>query len=633
MSLKFNPFTAQFDLTGSGGGSSYIDGVVADSSLLPVTLGTPPLDAVYLAKAGSGVWLIARKPAGLYVRVANNGVAADWTYLGAFPEVNADGNWELYNTADPTKELKFDLTSISPSTTRTLTVPNASGVIDIAATRTNVSYSTNQSLPATRNSLLVVNNSNVAGINLDLPTTDTNDGDTYTFIGGTVSGPVSIRRQILTTPVVFLELARLTATEQCHAVRATGNGTNNWELVSANWARPSAIGSTVPNSGFFTTLNATGTTELVNGASAAGPFLMYRSYTNVSNYERGFMRWSSNVLQIGTEKGGTGTARALELQTDSVTRMTIGTTGNVSVGTSSATYRLNVSASANTSYVGLLENTGSGASWRGGLMMLFPNVTSGGTGAIFFGGKSITTRNGFGINYNHVNDGSVENFVSFNFIGADNLLNIIANGLVSIGGTTNAFPALKRSSTTLQVRLADDSAFAPLAAGLITATGNLVLTDNTGAETATFDAQSKLTANRTYDLPDSSGTIALLDLKGAPIELIIACSDESTNLTTGTAKVTFRAPYAFTLTAVRSSVNTAPTGSTLIVDINEAGSTVLSTKLSIDASEKTSTTAASAAVISDSAIADDAEITIDIDQIGSTIAGKGLKVTLIGTRA
>jgi hypothetical protein len=115
--------------------------------------------------------------------------------------------------------------------------------------------------------------------------------------------------------------------------------------------------------------------------------------------------------------------------------------------------------------------------------------------------------------------------------------------------------------------------------------------------------------------------------------LIIPVSDEVTALTAGAGKLTFRMPYAFTLTAVRASVTTAPTGSTLIVDINEAGSTVLSTKLSIDASEKTSTTAASAAVISDAALADDAEMTIDIDQIGSTIAGAGLKVTLIGNRA
>lgn len=112
--------------------------------------------------------------------------------------------------------------------------------------------------------------------------------------------------------------------------------------------------------------------------------------------------------------------------------------------------------------------------------------------------------------------------------------------------------------------------------------------------------------------------------------IILAPSDETTALTTGTAKMTFRMPYAFTLTAVRASVTTAPTGSTLVVDINEGGASILSTKLSIDAGEKTSTTAATPAVISDAALADDAEITIDIDQVGSTVAGAGLKVVLIG---
>jgi len=114
---------------------------------------------------------------------------------------------------------------------------------------------------------------------------------------------------------------------------------------------------------------------------------------------------------------------------------------------------------------------------------------------------------------------------------------------------------------------------------------------------------------------------------------IIAASDDTTLLSTGTGKATFRMPYAFTLTAVRASVSTAPTGSVLTVDINEGGSTILSTKLTIDASEKTSTSAATAAVMSDTALADDAEITIDIDGVGSTVAGKGLKVTLIGYQA
>jgi hypothetical protein len=103
--------------------------------------------------------------------------------------------------------------------------------------------------------------------------------------------------------------------------------------------------------------------------------------------------------------------------------------------------------------------------------------------------------------------------------------------------------------------------------------------------------------------------------------LIIACGDETTALTTGTAKVTFRMPYAFTLTGVRASVKDAQaSGSILTVDINEAGVSVLSTKLTIDNGEKTSTTAATPAVISDTALADDAEVTIDIDQVGDGTA-------------
>ena len=121
--------------------------------------------------------------------------------------------------------------------------------------------------------------------------------------------------------------------------------------------------------------------------------------------------------------------------------------------------------------------------------------------------------------------------------------------------------------------------------------------------------------------------------KTIPVEIVVAASDESTALTTGTAKVTFRMPHAMTLSSVRASLSTAQaSGNIFTVDINESGTSVLSTKLTIDNTEKTSTTAATPAVISDTALADDAEITIDIDQIGNGTA-KGLKVTLIGYRA
>ena len=112
--------------------------------------------------------------------------------------------------------------------------------------------------------------------------------------------------------------------------------------------------------------------------------------------------------------------------------------------------------------------------------------------------------------------------------------------------------------------------------------------------------------------------------------LIFAVSDETTALTAGTSAGVFRMPYGFTLTAVRASVTTAGTGSVITVDINETGTTILSTKLTIDATEKTSTTAATAAVISDTALADDSEITIDIDTVDSGGVGAGLKIYLIG---
>jgi len=97
-----------------------------------------------------------------------------------------------------------------------------------------------------------------------------------------------------------------------------------------------------------------------------------------------------------------------------------------------------------------------------------------------------------------------------------------------------------------------------------------------------------------------------------PVALEVACSDEETALTTGTAKVTFRMPYAMTL------------------NVNEAGSTILSTKCTIDYTDLTSVGAGTAVVISDTALADNAQITVDIDAITGGADESGLKIQLIG---
>jgi len=112
----------------------------------------------------------------------------------------------------------------------------------------------------------------------------------------------------------------------------------------------------------------------------------------------------------------------------------------------------------------------------------------------------------------------------------------------------------------------------------------------------------------------------------------VAVSDEATAITTGTNKIRWRKVGADTLAGVRASLGDAQTsGSIFTIDINKNGTTVLSTKLTIDNNEKTSTTAATPAVISATAgvadFADDDEVEIDVDQVGNGTA-KGLKVVL-----
>jgi hypothetical protein len=113
--------------------------------------------------------------------------------------------------------------------------------------------------------------------------------------------------------------------------------------------------------------------------------------------------------------------------------------------------------------------------------------------------------------------------------------------------------------------------------------------------------------------------------------LVIPLSDEDTAITTTGLKVTFRMPYAFNLTALpRASLTAASTSGVVTFDVKEAGASIFSTLLTVDANEKTSTTAATPAVVSDPALADDAEITLHMTGVGTN--PKGAKITLIGTR-
>lgn len=175
---------------------------------------------------------------------------------------------------------------------------------------------------------------------------------------------------------------------------------------------------------------------------------------------------------------------------------------------------------------------------------------------------------------------------------------VAANNLSDVANAATAFANIKQAATT-------------------SATGVVELATVAEATTGT-DTTRAITAD---------GLAAAVKAKHE--SFCVAASDETTAITTGTAKVTFRMPYAFTLTDIRGSLNTVSSSGSPIIDVNEGGTTVMSTnKVLIDVSEKTSTTAVTAVTITDTSLADDAEMTIDVDTAGT--GAKGLKICLIG---
>jgi hypothetical protein len=196
----------------------------------------------------------------------------------------------------------------------------------------------------------------------------------------------------------------------------------------------------------------------------------------------------------------------------------------------------------------------------------------------------------------------------------------------------------------------------PVAADLVAIVDDVAVTATTKKATldnilAVYDTQTATMTNKTLTSPvlttpnlGTPSALVLTSATGLPLagilpaakteSISIALGDEETVLSAASTSVpvaTFHMPYAFTLTDVKVGCTVAGTGAALLtVDVHEAGTTVLSTKVTVDATEKTSGTATTAAVISDSALAVDSLIEIFVDVIDTDNVAAGVKVYLIG---
>ena len=214
------------------------------------------------------------------------------------------------------------------------------------------------------------------------------------------------------------------------------------------------------------------TLALRNGA-AAQTFRVYNTYSNAgADYERGTFDWrgTANVLQIGTEKLGGGQARSVDVISTGQIFLTTGPGSSIDFRPAGIT-RWSIHTPGN------LWATTDNAYDIGASNANRPRN-------VYVGTSLFTGVGGINFDINARLRSSATDVITLYNNGLSDF------GRLQFGGTTNLFPSIKRSSTTLQARLADDSAFAPIQGKLttetafnattVTPTGFITLYDSTG---------------------------------------------------------------------------------------------------------------------------------------------------------
>jgi hypothetical protein len=108
--------------------------------------------------------------------------------------------------------------------------------------------------------------------------------------------------------------------------------------------------------------------------------------------------------------------------------------------------------------------------------------------------------------------------------------------------------------------------------------------------------------------------------------LCAAASDETTEITAGTGKVTFHAPYAMSISAIYVGLNVASSSGTVTVDVNANGSTVFSTLPTLASGISFTLNG----ILSLTTLAQGDRLSVDFDTAGT--GAKGVKVYIIGNK-
>jgi hypothetical protein len=108
------------------------------------------------------------------------------------------------------------------------------------------------------------------------------------------------------------------------------------------------------------------------------------------------------------------------------------------------------------------------------------------------------------------------------------------------------------------------------------------------------------------------------------IPMAAAGSDLTSNLAAGTRKAIWFFPFNCDIVEVFAGVGTVGTGSSIIVDCNIDGVSALSTRIYIEANQKTSLTASTQPVLSTTSATKGQELSWDIDSVAAVDTGKAI---------
>jgi hypothetical protein len=240
---------------------------------------------------------------------------------------------------------------------------------------------------------------------------------------------------------------------------------------------------------------------------------VYNTFLGTTANEWGGFDWltTANTLRIGTEHGGTGTARPIDFVTGGVVRMSISAIGEVtfqnalvfggngqfrflSNGVASLTNAAQTDFSrlclgGNTSAFPAIKRNGTGIDIRladdSGFAPLTASTVVASTTTIGPAGLNLGNSAGtISLGGTRLDLGTATTTAVQLFSGST------GSPMLLFGGVASAHPAFKRSTTSLQARLADDSAFTNIqgklttdtayTATVVTPTGYITIYDATG---------------------------------------------------------------------------------------------------------------------------------------------------------